>query len=364
MTTLLHLVRQFLALLRAVLADGWKALALLGRLLAAWLERLRRHRGMTEHERNRDPSPCTPIQRPEFHRPDPLIYAQFYLMGLGFAITWDNPDITVERPGPGPFDPNAPPNPAATVPSSALAPNTEYDIVVRIWNGSPDAPVVGLPVHFGYLSFGMGVTSTPIGSTTTNLGVKGSATCPAYARMRWRTPATAGHYCLQVLLTWFDDLNPFNNYGQENTQVGVAASPATFTFRLGNVHPERQTFRFEADAFAPAPPQSCARVDRRAEQAARRDWAREQRQPVTAGRPETFPPPAVPPALTRAAHPVPEGWRITFSPATPTLVPGAEVDIRVDVEPPATFHGRTPINVHGFSERGLTGGVTLMVERA
>lgn len=364
MATIRHLVRLVGALLRAVLYDGWRALAVLRRLVSALLERWRRRQGLTEHERNRDPSPCTPIERPEFKRPDPLIYAQFYFMSLGFAVTWDNPDITLERPAPGPINPNAPPDPANTVPSSALTPDTEYDIVARVWNGSPSAPVVGLPVFFGYLSFGIGVKSQPIGSATTNLGVKGGAGCPAFARVRWRTPPAGGHYCIQVLLAWFDDLNPLNNYGQENTQVGVAHSPADFTFRLGNPHPDRQTFRFDTDGFAPGEPGPCGLVDRAADAERRRRAARAQAQPPVAGRPETLVPPVVAPAQRRQSHPLREGWHVTFDPATPTLAPGEEVTIRVSVEPPAAFRGRAPVNVHGFSERGHAGGVTLYVERS
>lgn len=359
-----HLVVLLVALVRAVLLDGWRAIAVVARMLADLIARCRRRWDWTEHEKNRDPAPCTPITRPEFKRPDPLIYAQFYLLALGFAVTWDNPDITLETPAPGPFNPNAPPNPGATVPSGALLPNTEYDVVVRVWNGLPSAPVVGLPVFFSFLSFGMGVQSHPIGAATTNLGVKGSTTCPAYARARWRTPAAGGHYCVQVLLAWFDNLNALNNYGQENTQVGVAHSPATFTFRLGNPHPVRQTFRFETDRFAIPAPAPCNQGSRGAEVERRRAVAAAARQPVVAGRPETFPPPAVPPALRRGSHPLPDGWHVAFAPAAPTLAPGEEIDVHVSVEPPASFHGRAPVNVHGFSERGLVGGVTLHVERS
>jgi hypothetical protein len=76
-------------------------------------------------------------------RPDPLIYSQQYLMGLGLAVTWDNPDIWLERNG-------------SRVSSHAIEPDTEYEIVARIWNGSTDAPVPLLHVRFSYLSFGGG----------------------------------------------------------------------------------------------------------------------------------------------------------------------------------------------------------------
>jgi hypothetical protein len=357
------LVASLIALLRVLIVDGSRSLQVSHRILLDLLERCRARRGWTEHEKNRDPAPCTPIRRPEFKRPDPLIYAQFYFMSLGFAVTWDNPDITLEIPKAGPVDPAAPPDPANTVSSGDLKPDTEYDIVARIWNGSTAAPVVGLPVHFSYLSFGIGVTSNPIGSGATDLGVKGGPGCPAYARMRWRTPATAGHYCIQVLLDWFDDLNPANNLGQENSLVGVAHSPASFTFRLGNQERTRQTFRFEVDNFAIPEPISCSLVDRQAEAERRRRAEQAQKQPPVAGRPETFAAPLVPPDRARGNLPLPQGWTVDFDPATPTLAPGEERDIRVSIEPPAGFSGRMPVNVHAFSERGLAGGVTLYVER-
>ena len=358
-----NLIASIIALVRALVVDGTRSLDVARDTLRGLIERGRARRGWTEHEKNRDPAPCTPIDRPEFKRPDPLIYAQFYFMSLGFAVTWDNPDITLEVSKPGPVDPVAPPDPANIVPSGDLKPDTEYDIVARIWNGSTAAPVVGLPVRFSYLSFGIGVASNPIGSSATDLGVKGGANCPAYARIRWRTPNAVGHYCIQVLLDWFDDFNPANNLGQENAQVGVAHSPANLAFRLGNHERTRQTFRFEVDNFAISEPISCATVDRQAEADRRRRIELAQKQPPVAGRPQTFAQPLVPPDRTRANFPLPPDWRVVFDPASPTLAPGEERDIGVTIEPPAGFTGRMAVNVHAFSERGLAGGVTFHVER-
>ena len=90
-------------------------------------------------------SQCIPIRHPSYRKPDPLIYDQYYLMGLGLAVTWDNPDIELRRGG-------------VAVSSSEILPDTEYEIVARIWNGSTDAPVVDLPVYFSYLDFGIGTT--------------------------------------------------------------------------------------------------------------------------------------------------------------------------------------------------------------
>src|SRR5438309_1673546 len=105
-------------------------------------------------------SPCVLIDDPAFVRPDPLIYAQYYLRSLGLAVTWNNPDIELHLNG-------------VPVSSSLLEPGTKYEIVARIWNGSLNAPLAGLPVHFSYLDFGAGTINVPIDSTKVDLGVKG-----------------------------------------------------------------------------------------------------------------------------------------------------------------------------------------------
>jgi hypothetical protein len=95
---------------------------------------------------------------------------------------------------------------------------------------------------------GLEVTSNPIGATSVpRLGVKGGPDNPAFASMKWRTPAVPGHYYLQVFLAPVDDTNYNNNLGQENLNVGKAKSPADFTFQLRNQSPGDQVFRFEVD---------------------------------------------------------------------------------------------------------------------
>jgi len=170
-----------------------------------------------------------------YKRPDPLIYSQYYFMARGFAVTWDNPDITItELP--------APDGTMTPVPSHALLPNHTYRIHARILNGSLEAPAVGMPVLFWYLTFGIGIVPTPIGLTIVNLPVKGASGHPAKTFHDWRTPATAGHYCLQIGLFWGDDAEPDNNLGQENVNVGKLASPATFKFPLRNDSPATRRF--------------------------------------------------------------------------------------------------------------------------
>ena len=42
---------------------------------------------------------CNPVRHPSYRKPDPLIYDQYFLMSLGLAVTWDNPDIELRRGG-------------------------------------------------------------------------------------------------------------------------------------------------------------------------------------------------------------------------------------------------------------------------
>ena len=66
---------------------------------------------------------CGPIHHASFHRPDPLIYSQQYLLKLGLAVTWDNPDIVLMKDG-------------VIVSEGDLRPDTEYEIDATLWNNS------------------------------------------------------------------------------------------------------------------------------------------------------------------------------------------------------------------------------------
>jgi hypothetical protein len=286
----------------------------------------------SHHER--EPGRCHEVQLPPFVRPDPLIYSQRYLAQLGFAVTWDNPDIQL-------LDTAGTP-----VSSSSLAADTDYQIVARIWNNSTQAPVVGLPVRFSYLSFGIGTQSHPIGSTLLTLGVKGGSNHPAFATMLWHTPDVAGHYCIQAFLDWADDSNPLNNLGQENTDVSKLHSPGEATFALRNATPETLRYRFEVDAYAIPAREPCA--NRPARRPRRRDWSQ----------------PPVPPAHDRRNYPLPAGWHVTFDPAEPELAPGVEQLITATIIAPEGFTGSQIINVNAYSRRGFAGGVTITVQGA
>ncbi len=194
----------------------------------------------------RRPTPDRPadsgtIPERAYRQPDPLIYSQFWLQQRGLAVTWQNPDIHLELGS----------APGAAVDSSALLPDTEYRISARIWNGSTDAPAVGVGVELSYLDFGIGGLSVPIGSTDVDLGVKGAAGTPAVATVAWRTPATPGHYCLQANVIWPFDADPGNNLGQHNIDVRPLNSPtARFTVPVRNPGRRPMAVRLGVDAYA------------------------------------------------------------------------------------------------------------------
>jgi hypothetical protein len=235
-------------------------------------------------------------------------------------VTWDNPDITLFKGG-------------APASSASLEPSTTYEVRARIWNKSPAAPVINMPVHLSFLDFGIGTQSTAIGTVRADVGVLGSPDQPAFATWLWTTPSTPGHYCLQVLLDPADDLNSANNLGQENTDVVAAHSPAEFRFKLRNKTDRIRRYRFDVDAYRiPALPRC---QDATADGDAKLRIHR------------------------REMYPVPAGFAVQINPSTPTLNPAESVLITVTVEPPGGFLGRQAINVNAFHEQGFAGGVTL-----
>jgi hypothetical protein len=309
---------------------------------------LRRAIGLLSRGRfpQRPPRSRCCFQMPDVYvRPDPLIYAQYYLMANGLAVTWDNPDIELFDHG-------------TLVSSSALQPDREYDVHVRVWNGSYDAPAIGVGVTLSFLDFGIGMTSTLVGKTLINLGVKGASDHPSTALFKWRTPPAPGHYCLQAQLDWHDDANPNNNLGQENVQVGVIASPAKFVFKIRNDASVRRRFVLAADAYQlPGRPPCEEDTDRFgrtrpptriAESRARWAWARK--------------------ALAHGTFPIADNWTIEIDPIDPVLAPGEDREVRVAIEPNFPFTGTKNFNVNAFAvggenERTLVGGVTLVVTR-
>jgi hypothetical protein len=283
-------------------------------------------------------------------RADPMLYSQFWLMSQGLAVTWDNPDIQI-------YDMIG--NPVAPV---GLIPDQDYQVVVRIWNNSYGAPAAGLGVDLSFIHIGIGNTHFPIGITTANLGVKGSAHCPAFAKFIWHTPAEKGHYCLLAQLIWSDDANPNNNLGQKNTLVGETHSPALFAFTITNDATVARRFELEADMYAipelprcpdatPLSTTHAATTEGRYAESQRR-WAA---------------------ALLKQAYgmfPVAPDWKVTISPQAFGLAPNGSQDVNVSIERTSgKFIGAQPFNIHGFAAppngpRKLVGGVTLYVQGA
>lgn len=343
---LLKIIFAFLlAILRALLY-GW-IVGLWRALRTAW-ERCRRNcarQGLPGRQGKASPKDCVTISDPAMNRPDPLIYDQYYLMSLGFAVTWDNPDIWVELGG-------------VIVPAEQLQPNTTYDVVARIWNSSTEGVVVGLPVHFSYLSFGGGVHSNSVlpgpDLVKVDLGVKSGPQCPTFATTKWTTPA-AGHYCLQVSFAWIDDSNPNNNLGQKNTQVRASHSPVDFEFQLRNPKRFEQRFRFETDSYTIPPLPPCGDGGTQIGNRTRGGGL-----DGLAQRP--FEPLRIPPQHDRSSYPLPTGWSVAFAPANPELTAGQEITVLATVTPPPGFVGRQAVNVHTFGESGLVGGMTFYVE--
>lgn len=260
---------------------------------------------------------------PALKKPDPFLYSQQYLISLGLPVTWDNPDIFIYQ-GNTLVDPHS------------LHANTTYTVVARIWNNSPDVPVINLKVNFSYLSFGMGTQSNPIDVTAVDLAAKGLPGCPAFAYMAWTTPPTLGHYCLQVLLEPPDDSNWLNNLGQRNTDVTQPQSPALFTFAVGNhVAPRTRNVRFKVDCYTIPPLPACSEIL------------------VTARGSRS---------ISKTAPPIPAGWNVVLTPNTLQLLAGDEKEVQAAITPPSGFHGTMPFNVTGTDDYGFVGGVTLVVE--
>jgi hypothetical protein len=304
-------------------------------LLVQWWRQRKPRRSRYDASTSSD---CQHLPPHLYVQPDPMIYSQSYLQSQGIAVTWINPDVTIELGG-VPVDPGS------------LAPATTYDVVARIWNVSTHAPAIGLPVQFAYRSFGIGTHMHPIGTTKVNLGARGAPDCPTSATHSWTTPATPGHYCLLVELLWSDDANPRNNIGQSNTQVKKLNSPhAAFDFETANLDRSRHVYRFVPDAYAIGPRPSCEGQVRAKvapptadEIKARADAARAEQSP--------------------AHFPIPAGWTVSVNPPEVALGPGQSQAVGVDVTAPDGFVGRQSINVNAFDEADrLVGGVTLTVE--
>lgn len=298
-------------------------------MIRSLLSLLRRRDGSNdeEHERKRARTRCVPIDDPAYKRPDPLVYDQYFLIEKGFNVTWNNPDFAIFKAG-------------VPVAAHELAPDTDYEVVVRVWNASLDCPVALMPVHLSYLSFGVGTVAHPVGTDKIDVGVIGSATNPAFAHFNWKTPQAAGHYCLQARLDPVADREWGNNLGQHNTNVVAAHSPATFVFALRNGLTARRQFGFTVDAYELGPVRPCT------------DDPKDRRERE---------------AYNRQKHPLPADWSVDIEPSAPQLDPLQEIPVKVTVTPPAAWTGKQTVNVHThYLDDNATprpaGGVTVTVE--
>ena len=328
----LHLIGTTLLELLKAITYKW-LLAIIGiiKRFCLLLKEFWKYKKLPHDLKNTTNTGCSTVDHPSFHKADPLIYSQKYLLSKGLAVTWNNPDIILLLNG-------------VVADESNMVANTEYEIEATIWNNSFDAPVVGMPVRFGYLSFGAGTTLTPIGSTVVDIGVKGTATQPAHASMKWTTPP-AGHYCLQVDFTWDDDLNPNNNTGQNNLDVKEAHSPAVFHFDVRNNGRKPDDFHFETDCYSLPPQVECETTVDRTKTNAQKWEAIKQRH-------------------RRENYPMPPGWTMVINPATVLLQPNEVRDIEVSIEPPTGFIGLQSFNINARGKSGRhAGGVTLTVSK-
>ena len=157
--------------------------------------------------RRKFPRPCVQLPVPVTKRPDPCIYSQFFLMAAGQPVTWDNPDVRILLGG-------------VEQDTYNLSASTTYRVEVSLHNASPffHAPNTGVQVNM--LTFGIGAPApTPLSTTTVAIPAGTPPSPPVVHAFDWTTPAEPGHFCLQVLLSNADDVNPGNNEGWNNTEV-------------------------------------------------------------------------------------------------------------------------------------------------
>lgn len=167
--------------------------------------------------------PCVYIPERIINRPDPCIYDQFLLMKLNQPVTWDNPDVGLFLNGVEQY-------------TYDLTVSTKYQVVITVHNSSRDKRADGTLVDVRWIEFGAGgQIRHHIITLTANVPVWPGV---AQVQTEWETPATPGHYCIEVELSHTEDGNPTNNLGWNNTQVKAAASEVQTPIRIFNRWPE------------------------------------------------------------------------------------------------------------------------------
>jgi hypothetical protein len=169
--------------------------------------------------RRKTGDPCVYFPERVINRPDPCIYDQFLLMQLNRPVTWDNPDIAILLGGVEQY-------------TYDLKPNTDYDVAITVHNSSTKKPALGTAVTVRWIEFGAGgQVRHDIAALVADVPVWPGV---AVVHTTWRTPATPGHYCIEVELYHPQDGNPANNLGWNNTEVKAAASKVETSIRIFN----------------------------------------------------------------------------------------------------------------------------------
>jgi hypothetical protein len=109
------ILRTLLELLKAITYKWVLGIINIAKQFIRLFKLLCRRRKLLHGDKNATNTGCGTIDHPAGRRADPLIYSQKYLLKLGLAVTWDNPDIILLRNG-------------VVVSESDLLPNTEYEI--------------------------------------------------------------------------------------------------------------------------------------------------------------------------------------------------------------------------------------------
>lgn len=250
--SLRNLIRMLLGVLGAlpleIAAALWRLLItlllLLLLLLRALLGLLKKLFGKGCEEPN-EREKCGEIPPNVKRKPDPCLYAQFYLMSLGYSVTWNNPDIWITLPDGTP------------VSSSALFPDTDYLVHAQIHDASFD-PALATQVRCLYRPWSFNspdrvpIELNPDGTERIVI-VHIPPWSQEVAKFRWHTPNTPNkHWCFQVECYHPDDKNPNNNLGQENTQVlaGQAGQMVQAEALLFNPLEKARKIRIAADAYS------------------------------------------------------------------------------------------------------------------
>jgi hypothetical protein len=132
---------------------------------------------------------------------------------------WDNPSIQL-------YDTNG-----NAVASNNLAAGYTYTIKVDVHNDTAYL-AKGVKVTVKWANFGLGQPSQ-VWTLIDQKEIDVPANSVAQAEVKWTTPGT-GHLCVLADIYHIEDINPNNNYGQENCHVGPTSSPAKVRFTIWN----------------------------------------------------------------------------------------------------------------------------------